>query len=176
MALGNLLKIMVALTFFYSYLQIFAGLDVLGIVIILIIIDLAVHRLNRAIRKHEIFEEVRVDSFRKDFEDFTEKTSSRFERVATTNIDEKLTAHKSEVSDLIDRLAKKGLDLENRINEIRKTLGAVYGALDDRLKVAENHLGIRKGVELENVESEIEEEREIPITVSEHSVEYVREE
>ena len=176
MALGNLLKIMVALTFFYSYLQIFAGLDVLGIVIILIIIDLAVYRLNRAIRKHEIFEEVRVDSFRKDFEDFTEKTSSRFERVATTNIDEKLTAHKSEVSDLIDRLAKKGLDLENRINEIRKTLGAVYGALDDRLKVAENHLGIRKGVELENVESEIEEEREIPITVSEHSVEYVREE
>ena len=172
MVLSSLLKIMISLTLFYSGLQIFTAIDALEIIILLVIIDIAVYSLNRAIRKHEIFEEVRVDSFRKDFEDFKEQVSGRFERVSTVNIDDRLKSHKNEVSDLIDRIARKGLDLENRINDVKKTLGAVYGAIDDRLKVAENHLGIRKESELE-----MEEEKELegPLTVSQTSVEYVEE-
>lgn len=174
MALGSLLKIMVVLTFFYSFLELFAGMDVLGIIILLVIIDLSVYRLDKSVRKHEIFEEVRVDSFKKEFEDFKEQVSGRFERTSSVNIDDRLKTHKNEVNDLIDRLAKKGLDLEIRINDVKKTLGAVYGALDDRLKVAENHLGIRKEIETEMSEPEAEDME--PIVVSQNSIEYVQEE
>ncbi len=186
MPLGSLFKIMVALTLFYAYLQIFAGLDVLGIIILLLIIDVAAYRLDKAIRKHEILEDAKISSFKTDFQTFSENANKKLENITPTDFGEQLKSHKDDVTNLIDRLARKGLDLENKIVELRKTIGAVYGAIDDRLKVAENHLGIRK----EEEEKELEEPIAIPeestvapeepveaesITVAQQSIEYVDE-
>jgi exonuclease VII small subunit len=176
MVLESLLKIMVAVTLFYVGLQVVAGLDVTSIIIILLIIDFAVYQLDKAVKKHEIFSEAKIDSLKRDFDSFNEKVSSKMENSNPENIGEKFETHKNEVSELIDRIARKGLDLENAIGDVKKTLGAVYGAVDDRLKLVENHLGIRKEEEKE-LEEPVDEEQmtEQPITVAEQAVEYVEE-
>ena len=157
MVLGSLLKIMTVLTFFYTFLQVYFRIDVLWILTSLVVIDATLYYLNKGIEKHEKKTEGKLETFGGGFEGFSENFPSRLESI--TPVDDKFQTHKNEVNNLIDRLARKNLQLENRMNDIKKTLGAVYGTLDDRLKVAENHLGIRKGYESEE-EKELEVENQ----------------
>ncbi|MHA2339617.1 MAG: hypothetical protein ACXACX_20110 [Candidatus Hodarchaeales archaeon] len=106
MPLTKFTYFMLGVTVIYLFLHLF-GLGVLEILIILFIIDLVLIEINRHVDRFKIFE------FKKDNPGNPE--------------------NKEDMNYVLDKFARKNLELEGKLNKMGRTLAASVASLDERV-------------------------------------------
>lgn len=114
------------ITLFYIALQLL-GQNVIDIIIILIIIDIIILELNRRIEKTRISKEIelklkKIESIEKVCHDIFNKLESPIKK------------EKDDINYLLEKMARKSLDIENKLNKISKTLVTAIASLDERVR------------------------------------------
>lgn len=134
-------------TLIFLALQII-GYEVLEIVILLIIIDLVILEVNREMNqkrftislKNELM--TRVGNIEKIATGILNFVNAKPNHEDIHNIFEnKIQKHKDELrnefKENLDRISKKAIDIENKLHELRRTLGAAVASFDERIKAIE---------------------------------------
>ncbi|MFQ6009628.1 MAG: hypothetical protein ACE5J7_00705 [Candidatus Aenigmatarchaeota archaeon] len=127
------------------------GFDLLNIVLALLLVNMIVLKAshdevferfkfgNVLSSKMEKIEDVMLDltRFMRDKEGHSSKASD----VTLGGIDQSFKKHtdtiKIDMDDKLERMAKKAIEIENRLNEIKKTFSAAVASLDDRIHTIE---------------------------------------
>jgi len=121
---------MLIVTVFYLFLQIL-GTGVLEVLIILIIIDLFLLELNRRIDKFGIIEDTKKEI------DIKLSEMQKLYLSADTYenpLDGMLKKHKDDTNYVLDRFARKNIEIENNVNKVKKTVASAVASLDERIK------------------------------------------
>ena len=160
MPLTIFLWIMVALTSLYVALQLFFGYQVLPIIIGLIAIDIITLEINRQIDKRRILR----GELASKIERVEKATSEIMQKIGNPGIDDRLTKHREETNFLLDKMARKMMDLEEELRKVGETLVSSISNLDSRLKKYESpepyEEQMKNEADLGSVEYVIEEPQE----------------
>ncbi|MFZ3077258.1 MAG: hypothetical protein WA139_02285 [Candidatus Aenigmatarchaeota archaeon] len=133
------------------------------IIIALLLLDVAVVEFSRQEDKHAVETQLkpeliaRVGNVEKLCTNMLSSinalpTVEHFYQIAEQKIGEHGASLREEIKDDLDRLAKKAVDIENRLFEMRKTVASGIGGIDDRLRSLETGKW--------TIESEDEEDKE----------------
>lgn len=169
MSLRKLFWVLSGITIAFLSLQAL-GYPVLDIAVALLLIDLAVVELSRQEDKHNMESQLkpelmaRVGNVEKLCSNMlssinTLPTMEHFYRVAEEKIGEHGTKLRDEIKEDMDMLAKKAIDIENRLFEFKKNIASGLGGIDDRLRAIETGKWSVDSEEDKEEEVEIGEER-----------------
>lgn len=147
MPLRKLFWILSALTVVFLGLQVL-GYGVLEIIISLLILDIAVVEISRQEEGHKMETQLKPELLARigNVEKLCSNMMSSISALPTMEhmyhtAEEMMLEHKARIKDEIkedlDRLAKKAVDIENRLFDMRKTVAAGIGSIDDRLRAME---------------------------------------
>ncbi len=151
------------------------GYGVLEIIVSLILINLAVVELSRQQDRHNLESRVkpelmtRVGNVEKLCSNMLSSinalpSAEHFCQIAEQRIAEHGTRLKAEIKDDLDRLAKKAVDIENRIFDLKKSISSGICGIDERLRAMETGKWTVESAEGEETEGE---EVELAITTEE---------
>ncbi len=165
MPLRKLFWVLSGITIAFLALQVL-GYPVLDIAVALLLIDLAVVELSRQEDKHRTESQLkpelmaRIGNVEKLCANMMTSinalpTMEHFYHIADEKIGEHGTRLRCEIKEDLDRIAKKAVDIENRLFEFRKNIASGLGGIDDRLRAIETGKW--------NVESEEDKEEEVEI-------------
>lgn len=147
MPLRKLFWFLSGLTMIFLALQVL-GYDMLIALFSLIFIDLVVVELSRQDDRDKFRTELKHEMVARigNIERILGNMLANFSHLATLEhvhhiAEEKITLHKSslreEFKNDLDRIAKKAIDIENKLHDLRHTFSAGIGSLDDRLRAIE---------------------------------------
>jgi hypothetical protein len=121
-----------------------AGYAVMPIVALLILIDLVTAWTTWNSDRLKIAEMVKNDIAARISHlenNLTTSVAAFDSKVSGEYLESRLNEHKEQIfnqmNDTWDRVAKKAVDIENRMNEFRRIVGTVSGSFDERLKSLE---------------------------------------
>jgi len=138
MRLTILFSVLIIVTIILTALQLF-GYQVLDSIIIMVIIDFIALGANIELEKRKTPEEAKsyvttkLDNIEKICSDIFNHVTS----APNPDINKKLEKQKEDVSYILDKVAKKSLELEERIGKFGQTLGASVASLNERVKILE---------------------------------------
>jgi len=135
---------MVGVTFVYGVAQLL-GYNVLTIILMLLVVDVITLEINRQLDKRKLYNN-KLETMDLKLEEVSNKIQNEF------NVDEKLNKHKDEVTIVLDKMARKALEIEERVNRFGETIAVSIENLNNRLRAFENPEN-----ELEQMEHESEE-------------------
>ncbi len=138
------LWVMVGVTFVYGVAQLL-GYNVLTIILMLLVVDVITLEINRQLDKRKLYNN-KLETMDLKLEEVSNKIQNEF------NVDEKLNKHKDEVTIVLDKMARKALEIEERVNRFGETIAVSIENLNNRLRAFENPEN-----ELEQMEHESEE-------------------
>lgn len=124
------------------------GYGVLEALIALLLLDIAVVEIGRQEDGHRIENHLkpelmaRIGNVEKLCSNMLSSisalpTAEHFYRIAEQKIGEHGAMLKNEIKEDLDRLAKKAVDIENRLYDMRRTVASGIGSIDDRLRAME---------------------------------------
>jgi len=157
MELSILFWAFVAVTMFYSTMQLL-GYNVITIVITLTIIDIIILELNRRVEKYKMENKInyKLTDINKNIEKVSTDVTSKLNSLDFKSFDDKLTKHKDDVNYVLDKMARKSLEIEENLKKFGVTLAAAISSLDERIKILET-----KGEKPEEITYEKLEEPQI---------------
>lgn len=124
------------------------GYNVLDIIISLLLIDLIVVEISRQEDRHHIESRLkpelmaRIGNMERLCSDMLSSmnalpTVDHFYHIAEEKIGEQRSRIKEEVKEDLDRLAKKAIDIENRLFDLKRSVASGIGSIDNRLRAIE---------------------------------------
>ena len=121
------------------------GFDVMIVIILLLTMDIISVEMSRQLDKHHLRKEVksemvaRIENIEKICGNMVFHLSEQqpFAEQITFTIDKHMNAHKGVFKDDLDRIAKKMVDVENRLTKMKRLMAGAVASLDDRLKIME---------------------------------------
>lgn len=152
MPLSILFWILVILTIVTGFLQTMMGYNLLGTIIILLIADFVVLGADIELerRKHKEGSKIATK-----LEGIEKACSGIFEHIKGINPGLGISEKQSDnINYLLDKMAKKALTIEERLNQFGETLASSISSLDERIKSLET--GGR--IETEEVEDPVAED------------------
>ncbi len=169
MPLRKLFWVLSALTIASLVLQVL-GFSVLEVVAALLLIDVAVVELSRQEDKHLMEEQLKPELITRigNVEKLCSNMLCSINALPTLEhmchvAEDMMIEHKAKIKDEIkediDRLAKKAVDIENRLFEMKKTVASGIGGIDDRLRAMETGKWV---IESEDEKEEVETGDEKP--------------
>lgn len=147
MPLRKIFWVLTALTLTFLVLQVM-GYSMLEVIISLLIIDLAVVEISRQEQGHQMENVLkpellaRISNVEKLCSNMMASigalpTIEHFYHLAEERISEHRAILKNEIKDDLDRLAKKAIDIENRLFEMKRSVSTGIGNLNERLRALE---------------------------------------
>jgi hypothetical protein len=147
MPLRRLFWVLSALTIAFLVLQVL-GFGVLEVIVALLLVNIAVVELSRQEDKHLMEEQMKPEIITRigNVEKLCSNMLSSIGALPTLEhmyhvAEEMMIGHKAKIKDEIkediDRLARKAVDIENRLFEMKKTVASGIGGIDDRLRAME---------------------------------------
>lgn len=122
------------------------GYAVLEVIISVLIIDLVILEINRVINQQKIDNGVkegianRMGNIEKLCSHIVYKLET-FPNYEIHSIENRIVKHKTELKeefkDSLERIAKKAIEIENKLMQMRRTLAAAVASFDERLKSIE---------------------------------------
>ncbi len=138
------IAIILTLTFLALYTTGRVGLEV---VISFLIIDIIIIEVNRLINYYKMKGEIKegvvgkMENVEKICSNIVYKLET-FPRYEIHSIENKIIRHKSELKeefkDSLDKIAKKAIENENKLMQLRRTLAAAVASFDERIKGLES--------------------------------------
>ena len=131
-------------TLIFIALQI-AGFDVMVVIALLLIMNIIAVEMSRQLDRHHLRKEVkdvlvsRIENIEKICTNLSYHLTEH-QPVAeqiTFSIDSQIKAHRNVFKDDLDRIAKKLVDVENRLTKMKRLMAGAVASLDDRLKLME---------------------------------------
>lgn len=147
MPLRKLFWFLSGLTMIFLALQVL-GFDVLIVIFSLLFIDLIVVELSRQDDRDRFRNEIKHEMITRigNIEKILGNMLSTFSHIPTLEhvyhiAEERMEAHKAglreEFKNDLDGIAKKAIEIENKLHDLRHTMAAGIGSLDDRLRAME---------------------------------------
>jgi len=137
MRLTILFVILIIVTIILTAMQL-SGYQVLDSIIVMIIIDFIALGANIELENRKVWIETRSNITTK-LESIEKTCLDIFGHITNSNpgFEEKLKKQKEDVSYILDKVAKKSLELEERISNFGQTLASSVVSLNERVKVLE---------------------------------------
>ena len=121
------------------------GFDVMIVIILLLTMDVISVEMSRQLDRHHLRKEIkgemvaRIENIEKICGNMAFHLSEQqpMAEQITFSIDKHMKSHKETFKDDLDRIAKKMVDVENRLTKMKRLMAGAVASLDDRLKIME---------------------------------------